>query len=430
MKHSTRIITAVLALAAMFASLLSAACAPYAVVAQTSATELTPTAAPTVAPTASPVPPASLTYEQKKDMVWRKTDNVFGQIPARIFIFYIEHNGEGKLIWVEKEYNPGGGGFDLFDVFNGEFLFHVSIPIEEEAKVTPSDFPRYIDEVNEMLVHYDIVAAGKLLDISEIYLNNNVDSSKIGNPYEALISHFRKTPSGYAVSSKEELLDAFIDATPAQYILPVWEYILYAPIPNSYFNPPSPSPVITPVPDNYKDQMLPMLGVDKDFKDFYSFAQIDLYYYEFNGLKRIIWVVSYYGSPEGTVDMHSLFNGEYLFSFYLDPVNRPESLPTSDVWQYHSASSPTLKGIKLLGSGGLSDIIWNYREWGISYQGNELLDQVQYDSWYDFEAFSADMNMVLSRDELIDLYLELTPRDYIPPYWEYVPGAEIPDVFE
>lgn len=387
------------------------------------------TATPVITPSPSPVPPESLTYKQKADMIWAGEYPDFGNKPSRFYIFYLECNGQGRLIWVEKENNPPGNGFDLLDAFNQEVLFHVSIQPEDQVKVTPSDFPKYVDHIHESLQQYNIVAAAKLLDINDLYTKCNIDFNAAGTPYDVLYPHFNQAPEGFSEWSKDELLDAFIEVTPAQYILPFWEYIPNAVTPYSYFNPPSPTPVITPIPDNYKEQMLPLLGIDQDFEEFYEFGQIGEYYYLLNGSKRIIWTISYYGTPTGTIDVHSLFNGEYLFSWYVDPDNRPKDLACSDEWKYHSASSPMLDGVQLLGSGTLSDLIHNYKDWGIAYSGNELLDKVQYDSWYDFEAFSTDADLPLIKDQIIDLYLELTPTDYIPPFWEYVPNAVTPDEF-
>jgi len=362
-------------------------------------------------------------------MIWRGEYSDFCNKPSRYFIFYLECNGQGRLVWVEKENNPPGNGFDLLDAFNREVLFHVSILPEEQGKVTPSDFPKYVDHINESLQQYKIVAAAKLLDINDLYTSCNIDFTADGTPYDVLYPHLNPAPDGFYEWLKEDMLDAFIDVTPAQYILPIWEYVPNAVTPYSYFNPPSPTPVLTPVPESYKEQMLALLGVDRDFEEIYAFGSIETYYYMFNGSKRIIWAISYYGTDEGTVDVHSLFNGEYLFSWHVDPENRPANLYTTDEWTYHSASSPMLEGVQLLGSGMLSDLIYNYSVWGIAYHGNELLDKVQHDSRYDYEAFSVDSALPMTKEEIIDLYFELTPTEYIPPSWEYVPNAVMPDGF-
>jgi hypothetical protein len=155
-----------------------------------------------------------------------------------------------------------------------------------------------------------------------------------------------------------------------------------------------------------------------------------VYYYLVNGSKRIVWAIEYYGTPAGTTDVHSLFNGEYMFSYFIDSETAPANLSYMDLWKYYSASSPMLEGVHLLGSGTLADLIANYNLWDIAYNGNELLDQVRNDSLQSsYEAFDADMEIPLLKDELIDLYLELTPPEYIPPFWEYVPNPTAIDIF-
>lgn len=449
MKHISRMIAAVLTVIIVSSSFFAAACAPgneavlantpetssvtTPFVSSTSAPAKTPTPLPTLSP--SPVPPEKLTYKQKSDMLCMTSYSDFYFNPSRIYIFYLENNGQSRLVWVKKESYPPANGFDLLDVFNDEVLFHVSIESNDQGKVTPSEFPNYIDSMNESLRQYDIVAAGKLLDINDIYTNSKVDFYGTGNPYDVLFPHLKKTPNGFIEWSKKEMLDAFIDVTPAQYILPIWEYVPNAVTPYSYFNPPSPTPVLTPtpaptpIPDSYKDQTLPLLGIDQDFREFYSLGSITVYYYLLNGSKRIIWAIRYYGTPQGTKDVHSLFNDEYLFSEFVDPESGPAYIYLTDCWKYYSASSPMLEGIQLLGSGSIADTIYNYECWGIVYNGNELVDKLRYDSRYDPDSFYADLDLVLTKDEVIDLYLRLTPLENIPPFWEYVPNAVTPDGF-
>ena len=451
MTHITRVFA--LVLVTMFACTLGlAACAPANGAVLASAPEPTPTATatptvmpsskpsptPTPVPTPSPSPlaPESLTYKQKADMIGSLGGWEFPINPSRIYIFYLKSKDQDRLVWVKKESYPPGNGFDLLDVFNDEILFHVSIEPKDQGKVTPSDFPKYVDSMNESLSQYSIVAAGKLLDINDLYTNNKIDFTGTGKPYDALSPYLKKNQSNFLDWSKKDMLDPFIDVTPAQYILPIWEYVPNAVTPSSYFNPPSPTPILTPtptvspIPDSYKNQVLPLLGIDQDFGESLLVGNIEVFYYSLNGSKRIIWATSYYGTPEGTHDLHSIFNDEYLFSWYYSiPGYDKASIFLFDAWKYHSASSPMLDGIQLLGSGSIMDIIYNYENWGIDYPGNDLLDKIQYDQRYDWDAFDADMYIPLTKDEIIDLYMRLTPLEYIPPFWEYVPNAVTPDGF-
>ena len=402
------------------------------------------TSTPVTTPTPSPVPPESLTYKQKKDMVWSGTSNLFGQIPARIYIFYIEFNGAGKMIWAEKPFNPGSGGFDLFDVFNGEFLFHVSIPLEDEAKVTPSDFPKYIDEINETIRQYEIVAAGKLLDISDIYLNNKIDFLKIGDPYEVLISHFQKTPSSFNVSSKDELLDAFIEVTPAQYILPFWEYIPNAVTPYSYFNPLSPTPILTPtpaltpMPDDLK-QLLLWNGINSNA---HEVGQIFVYNYELKGNKYRCWVFEVINKEKSiesngckVIDVFDIFTTGYLFSLSL-PNNgidqNGQRFSISQAATFLSETNPALDGMSIKHASSLCGLAYDYKIWEIDYNNEEFLNELSepFYSSYTPEVeneLERRRQMVLPMDFMKDVFLNSTPHEEIMPFWVYFPGAQIPE---
>ncbi len=394
------------------------------------------TATPVITPSTSPVSPESLTDKQKRDMVWSGTDNLFGQIPEKIYIFYIELNGVGKLIWAEKDSNPGGGGFDLFDVFNGEFLFHVSIPIEEEAKVTPADFPQYIDEVNEMLRDYNIVAAGKLLEISDLYSKNNIDSAKTEDLYEVLITYFYKTSSSFHVSSKEVLLDAFIDVTPPQYILPIWKYIPNAVTPSSYFNPPSPTPI--PTPELTLEQKELLLGIGKE-SSAYPVDDIDVYHYILDGHTYRIWTVAF-GNREKSknsngkyvLDVYDIFTLQYLFSIGLPnngvDIDGQGFSPTQYV-DFLFETNPALKGVRLVLSFGLVTGSRTYKQEYIEYNSNSILDSFceSFSISSTKEQREATSNTMLSVDMQKEIFLDSTPQEEILPYWVYTPGAQIPE---
>ncbi|MEN6339781.1 MAG: hypothetical protein ABFD03_06610 [Clostridiaceae bacterium] len=389
---------------------------------------LTPTSEPTPTPTPSPVPTPTLTDEQKKIMIWMGED-YSGYAPTNIILFYAEFNGEGRLIWAIKEPSATQGVFNFYEAFNRQLLFQVTVPMEDQLKANPNTSTKYISQLGESFSGYTFVDSGKLFDIDQVYLDNNLDFSEIGAPCMTLFSYIDEESYGVYPWTKEEMLSAYIGSTPTEYLLPFWEYVPNAVTPADFDNPPSPAPAATPMPALSREQAILLMGVDDDFEEGYLFGQISIYYYLLNGSKRIIWAIDYYGKPEGTTDAHSLFNGEYLFSYYIDWETAPANLSCMDVWKYYSDCSPMLEGVHLLGSGTLADLIVNYRNWDIAYNGNELLDKVQNDSWYDWDAFSADMEIFLIKDELIDLYLELTPPEYIPPFWEYVPNAVTPDAF-
>ncbi|MEN6418670.1 MAG: hypothetical protein ABFC73_07080 [Clostridiaceae bacterium] len=428
MQLKSRFVAAVALAVFVSASVFSAGCAANDGAAPTATPEATAEATPASepTPTPSPEPAPTLSDEQKKMMVWMGED-YSGYAPTTIILFYAETNGEGRLIWAIKEPNATQGVFDFYEAFNHQLLFQVTVPMDDQLKANPNTYTKYISQLGKSFSNYTFIASGKLFDIDQVYLENSLYFYEISAPCMTLYSYIDEESYGVYPWTKEKMLEAYIGVTPTQYLLPFWEYVPGAVKPASFDNPPSPTPTATPMPSLSREQTIELLGIDDDFEAGYLFGQISVYYYLLNGSKRIIWAVDYYGTPNGTTDVHSLFNGEYLFSYYIDQETAPANLPCMDVWKYYSACSPMLEGVHLLGSGTLADLIVNYRDWEIPYNGNELLDKVQNDSWYDWDAYYADMEVPLLKDELIDLYLELTPPEYIPPFWEYVPGAVTPD---
>lgn len=432
MQLKNRFVAAIALAVFLLMSVFSAGCAassPAAPTATPEATvEPTPTSVPTPTPSPSPVPTPTLTDAQKKMMVWMGEDySVYA--PISIFVFYAEVNGEGRLIWASKEATATQGVFNFYEVFNRQLLFQIAVPMEDQLKANPKTYPKYISEVSEPFSQYTFLTSCKLLDIYDVFDANSLSTAGTGDPYAAISSYIADGTYGTSVWTKEKMMGAYIDSTPIQYLLPFWEYVPNAVTPADFDNPSTPAPAATPMPALSREQAILLMGVDDDFEPGYPFGQITVYYYLLNGNKRIVWAIEYYGTPAGTTDVHSLFNGEYLFSYYIDNETAPANLSYMDLWKYYSACSPMLEGVHLLGSGTLADLIANYNLWDIAYNGNELLDQVQNDSWHDWEAFDADMEIPLLKDELIDLYLELTPPEYIPPFWEYVPNTTAIDIF-
>jgi hypothetical protein len=432
MQQNNRVFAAIALAVFVFVSLFSTGCAASGSAAPTTApvaaAEATPTSEPTPTPSPSPIPAPALSIDQKKMMVWMGEDYI-GYVPASLTLFYAERNGEGRLIWATKEPSATQGVFDFYEVFNRQLLLQITVPMDDQLKANSNTYVKYISQFGESFSDYTFIASGKLFEIDEFLARNKLSTGEIVNPYAAISSYVEEESYGLYPWSKEKLLSAYVDSTPTQYLLPFWEYVPNAVTPADFDNPPTPAPAATPMPALSREQAVLLLGIDDDFELGYLFGQISVYYYMLNGSKRIIWALDYYGTPQGTIDAHSLFNGEYLFSYYLDPENAPANLSYTEVFKYYSACSPMLEGVHLLGSGTLADLIVNYRDWEIPYNGNALLDQVQNDSWYDWEAFDADMQIPLLKDELIDLYLELTPPEYIPPFWEYVPNTTPLDVF-
>ena len=418
-----------------------AACAPANVAVPVNTPEPTPTAAPTATPTAkptaiptpssvptqspSPVPPESLTFKQKSDMIGSRVGLNVVTNPSRIYIFYLESKDQKRLVWVKKESNPPGNGFDLLDVFNDEILFHVSIEPKDQAKVTPSEFPKYVDRMNESLSHYSIVAAGKLLDINDLYTSIKIDSSGTGNPYDALSQYLKKAQAGFVDWSRDEILVAFIDVTPAQYILPIWEYVPNAVTPSSYFNPPSPTPVLTPtptvspIPDSYKNQVLPLLGIVEDFEPI-ALGALEIFELSFGNITGRIWGYKNTRADDSSkYDIHSLCNDEYLFT-----IDIPNRTAVSDDYMYLVDSSKNLKNLKLINSTALVDMARNYEYIGISYNDCQEIKDI-------FSRYEEDpegtMYTYLSKEQVIDLIIRSTPQDKIIPFWVYTPGAKIPE---
>jgi len=432
MDRNNRMIAAILLAVLLFVSVFSAGCAAVDPAAPSAAPETTAEAAPTVepaaTPTPSPVPTPALSLDQKKMLVWMGED-YSGYAPTSIILVYAEINGEGRLIWAVREQNTALGMYNFYEAFNHQLLFQVTVPTENQLKVNPNTYTKYISQVGESFSQYTFLASSKLLDIDDLFIKSNLSVTGIDDPYWVIDSHIEAESYGLYPWTKDEMISAYIDSTPTEYLLPFWEYVPGAVKPADFDNPPSPTPAATPMPALSRDQAILLMGVDDDFEPGYLFGQITVYYYLLNGNKRIVWAIEYYGTPAGTTDVHSLFNGEYIFSYFIDSETAPANLSYTDVWKYYSACSPMLEGMHLLGSGGLSDLIYNYQNWDIAYNGNDLLDKVKNDSLHDWDAFYADMETPLLKDELIDLYLELTPPEYIPPFWEYVPNTTAIDVY-
>ena len=441
MTRSIRVFALVITIVLACSACLTA-CAPVSNVVKGSTPETgsTATAAPTpiATPSPSPVPPESLTYKQKADMIGSRVGWGSLNKPSRIYIFYLESKDQDRLVWVKQEEYPSSNGFNLLDVFNGEILFHVSIDPKDIGKVTPSEYPKYVDHINDSLSQYSIVAAGKMLDINDLYANNKIEFTGAGKPYDALSPYLRKTQTSFDDWSIKETLAAFIDATPAQYILPIWEYIPNAVTPDSYFNPPSPTPVLTPMPDDLKELLL---GIGKNSEPC-KVGTIQVYNYELKGKKFRCWVYSYHNKEKSIEsngcevdDIFEIFTGQYLFSISLpnNGIDKDgQDFSISQYAAYMSETNPALKGMKLEHAFGLSEVAYYYRIWNIDYNNDEFLNGFceyfigDYTPEDEMELESTRQTF-LPVDFMKEVFLNSTPQEEIMPFWVFTPGAQIPE---
>lgn len=188
----------------------------------------------------------------------------------------------------------------------------------------------------------------------------------------------------------------------------------------------APTPKPTPTPELTFEQKKLMLGIDKDF-DSYALGNIVVFNYNLNNKKRRVWTVFEIDSEKPNVQyFYNMFNYEYLFSMTL-----PENafISTGNFCQYMDSNIAALDGIKYRNSTSPLTIPLAYKGWGENYNNNQNLNEMC-ERYQNSTSAEEDMQISLtpfSMDELVDLYISSTPQDELCPFWEYVPGAEVPD---
>jgi hypothetical protein len=192
---------------------------------------------------------------------------------------------------------------------------------------------------------------------------------------------------------------------------------------------PTPTPIPTPIPtpELTLEQKKLLLGINEKFKELKA-GSIHVFFYKYNNEERISFNYCIDGSNPGEFTTYNIFNNEYMFSFCV-PVG--VQYFTSDYYKKHTESSKQLEGVEMLGSCSLVALARMFQVWEIKYDGNSLLDKFEADSYNmeDMMPFTNDLNMILSKDVILDVALDVIPQEYIQPFWEYVPNAVTPDAF-
>ena len=177
---------------------------------------------------------------------------------------------------------------------------------------------------------------------------------------------------------------------------------------------PTPVPTPTPMPELTLEQKKLLLGINEKFEAV-SLFNIDVFNYNYHGENRRVWVRQGCSKSLGEMPFYNLFNGEFLFSIKI-PGNE---VCTTSMSNYLYKTNPLLEGITLTNSCAFVELPEMYVKWKIKYNASEELEKLCLE--YSHEP--------LTKEQIIDLYFATTYQNEIPPFWEYVPNAKIPDEF-
>ena len=444
MQHTFRLHTASISILLIFLIIFSAGCAGSHESTLSEPSEQTsaaiPEDTPSPAPSQSPSPTPALTMEQKASMVWMG-DDYQACYPSDIVVFSANVKGQNKLIWTcieDKQVNRSYSYFEpfssnelrIYDLFNREYLFTLSLPINALAANKVSAFYQYIIDISPALENATFLNSDSVLNLEELYKKANVDITNIPNIGSVINSYIYNESNTISPWDKSKALQAFCAITPEGYVLPYWELIPSLSMPENVNSIDVFVRASVPV-ERYTEEQKQLLLGSKPDSEWTSMDSIISFLCIIDGRYRIIWTFGYRNSDEtddtySVEDFHSAFNNEFLFSLRYTLEEHKKGISISDIWKYFYRSSPQLDGIQLRGSGGLKDISESYSKWGIRYTGNELLDSLKA-SW-DNGDFSC-LDTPISHDELLQLYLDTVPDEYLMPFWEYVPDAVTPDGF-
>lgn len=188
---------------------------------------------------------------------------------------------------------------------------------------------------------------------------------------------------------------------------------------------PTPTSESTPMPELTQEQKELLLGINDKF-DALIVNNINIFCFELDEQKFITWTYSIISPEEKAYKHYQIFNGTYLFNASL-----PENIEieSGEFYKYVFTKSSLLNNAKFIGSCTLTSIPSCFKKCGIKYDGNELIDKFYKDSYNisDPDTFRKDGQTILTKDDLIFLYLDTTPLENIPPFWIYTEGATIPD---
>lgn len=187
---------------------------------------------------------------------------------------------------------------------------------------------------------------------------------------------------------------------------------------------PTEKPTPTPMPELTQEQKELLLGINDKFHTL-KVKNINIFCFELDEQKFITWTYSILSREDHGYKHYQIFNGTYLFSVSFENTD----IESQELYKYVSTKSSLLNNAEFIGSCALPSIPTRFKKLGIKYDGNELIDKFHKDSYNmsDPDPFKKDIQTILTKDDLIYLYLDTTPQENIPPFWIYTEGATIPD---
>ncbi len=437
MKHFSRIISAILALAVMFAVLCSA-CAPNQSVAPAATPEPTATAVPTATPTAQPT--LSLSMEQKAAMIW-VGDHYRTYYPTDVFVFYGNIDGTDRLIWTSLENPETKENYSLidseyaselyaYDLFNHKYLFALNVPQDLLTNPQVKEFYKYIKDISPSLKNASFRASQGILKLSDLYKDNNINYDEIGNVYLLSYSYIYQDRGAIGPWNMEKAIEAFSAVTPSDYILPYWEFIPDTVMPPDFYALDSSVAAAepTPMPELTFEQKKMLLGTDLASK-FPEVQSTSVYYFiiRINRHNYRIFGLLFWDESSSELDVYNLMCEEYLFTIDLSEGNKISNIKYYEHIKRLSSSLSKLNAM-VVKSGDLLWLAATCKREKIDYKDNETLNEFsRIMKEGSNEEKSALWDTFYSKDQIIDLYINSTPQEDMLPFWFCVPDAKIPE---
>ena len=183
-------------------------------------------------------PAIAYTAEQKELMLGAKPDRNL-LVEGNISAFFCKVNGNQRIIWTYSIRNSGkeDADYDVSDyysVFNQEYLFSLSFPKKEHSEgILISDIWQYHSSSSKLLDGMKLLGSCSLTDLASSYSNWGIEY-KANEIIDSWAKAFSEGDSSYsdAPLPQEMLTALYLDTVPDQYIMPFWEYVDGATIPD------------------------------------------------------------------------------------------------------------------------------------------------------------------------------------------------------
>jgi len=357
-------------------------------------------------------------------MVWMG-DDIQTCYPMDVIVFSGTVNGKNRLIWTCLEDKQSKQTYSLiepfsatelcvYDLFNREYLFTLSFP-QNSLQSSAWDLFNFITDLSPALSNAVFDSSMDLFNLEALYQIAGIDTAEIEN-VGIIYNYIYVETNSIGPWDKSKAIEAYCAVTPDEYVLPYWEYVPNTIMPENFYSNDTSVSTSIPTVEYTQEQKELLLGSKPNSVDLAT-GHLTAFFCKVNGQKRIIWTVDYSNAKESdeefeVMDIHSVFNNEYLFSLRLPASVLSEGMLVNEEWKYYFKSTTQLEGIKLLGSSSLSELSKAYSDWGIVYS-----DEVSF------------TDIPSSADDVARHYLNLVPDQYLMPFWEYVPNAVTPDGF-